>query len=192
MKFTDIGDKGAQFKLQGVAEAQLAGYADLSGVQPGNTYNHGMLGLVKVVRTVGNSSVVIAQSDKRTYKVSTLSLLKGTGRRIREANGISGKVVEQGVAEGEVDEASLASMRDYFSQADSNTVAVDNEYGAPERKKVANVPPEIQLIINKMYRVGKITPQELDVLKRFQAKTGINVGLKIKEAGTLFASVRDE
>jgi hypothetical protein len=43
-----------------------------------------------------------------------------------------------------------------------------------------------------MYRVGKITPQELDILKRFQAKTGINVGLKIKEAGILFASTQDE
>jgi hypothetical protein len=98
---------------------------------------------------------------------------------------------EQGI-DPKVDEASLASMRDYFSQPDNNTVKVDNKYGAPERKQPANVPPEIQIIINKMYRVGKITPQELDILKRFQAKTGINVGLKIKEAGILFASTQDE
>jgi hypothetical protein len=75
-------------------------------------------------------------------------------------------------------EASLASMRDYFSQSDNNTVAVDTEYGTPERKQPANVPPEIQTLINKMYRVGKITPQEFDILKRFQAKTGMNVGIK--------------
>ena len=75
-------------------------------------------------------------------------------------------------------EASLASMRDYFSQSDNNTVAVNTEYGTPERKQPANVPPEIQMLINKMYRVGKITPQEFDILKRFQAKTGMNVGIK--------------
>jgi hypothetical protein len=69
-------------------------------------------------------------------------------------------------------------MRDYFSQADNNTVAVDTKYGAPERKQPANVPPEIQTLINKMYRVGKITPQEFEILKRFQAKTGMNVGIK--------------
>ena len=84
---------------------------------------------------------------------------------------------EQGI-DPKVDEASLAQMRDYFSQTDSNTVAVDTEYGAPERKQRANVPPEIQTLINKMYRVGKITPQEFDILKRFQAKTGMNVGIK--------------
>jgi len=78
----------------------------------------------------------------------------------------------------QLDEANLASMRDYFSQSDDNTVAVDTEYGAPERKQPANVPPEIQTLINKMYRVGKITPQEFDILKRFQAKTGMNVGIK--------------
>jgi hypothetical protein len=85
------------------------------------------------------------------------------------------------------DEASLAQMRDYFNQADNNTVAVDNEYGAPERKKPAQVPPLIQNIINKMYRVGRITPQEFEILKNFQAKTGINVGLKVKEAGNPYA-----
>jgi hypothetical protein len=93
---------------------------------------------------------------------------------------------EQGI-DPKVDEASLAQMRDYFSQPDNNTVKVDNQYGAPERKQAANVPPEIQMLINKMYRVGKITPQEFDVLKRFQAKTGINVGLKVKEAGNPYA-----
>lgn len=87
----------------------------------------------------------------------------------------------------ELDEASLAQMRDYFNQTNNNTVSIDNQYGAPERKKPANVPSEIQMLINKMYRVGKITPQEFDILKRFQAKTGINVGLKIKEAGNAYA-----
>lgn len=81
-----------------------------------------------------------------------------------------------------LDEASLAQMRDYFNQPNNNTVKVDNQYGAPERKTQAHVPPEIQMLINKMYRVGKITPQEFDVLKNFQLKTKINVGLNIKEA----------
>ena len=35
----------------------------------------------------------------------------------------------------------------------------------------------------EMYQVGKITPMELNMLKAFQKKTGIDVGLKIKEAG---------
>jgi hypothetical protein len=80
--------------------------------------------------------------------------------------------------ENMIDEASLAQMRDYFNRPDGNTVAVDTEYGAPERKQRANVPPEIQTLIDKMYRVGKITPQEFDILKRFQAKTGMKVGIK--------------
>jgi len=97
----------------------------------------------------------------------------------------SGKIVdseEQGVAEDDIEEASLASMRDFFSQPDNNTVKIDNQYGAPERKTQAHVPPEIQALINKMYRIGKITPQEFDILKNFQLKTKINVGLNIKEA----------
>jgi len=90
---------------------------------------------------------------------------------------------EQGI-DPKVDEASLAAMRDYFSRPDGNTVAVDTEYGAPERKQRANVPPEIQTLIDKMYRVGKITPQEFDILKRFQTKTGMKVGIKEKDMGT--------
>jgi hypothetical protein len=86
--------------------------------------------------------------------------------------------------ENMVDEASLAAMRDYFSRPDGNTVAVDTKYGAPERKQRANVPPEIQTLIDKMYRVGKITPQEFDILKRFQAKTGLKVGIKEKDMST--------
>jgi hypothetical protein len=86
--------------------------------------------------------------------------------------------------ENMIDEASLAAMRDYFSRPDGNTVAVDREYGAPERKQPANVPPEIQALINKMYRVGKITPQEFEILKRFQAKTGMKVGIKEKDMST--------
>ena len=81
-----------------------------------------------------------------------------------------------------VEEASLAQMRDYFTQNDSNTVELDNKYGTPERSRQQHVPPEIQSLINKMYRVGKITPKEFDILKNFQLKTKINVGLNIKEA----------
>jgi hypothetical protein len=75
-------------------------------------------------------------------------------------------------------EASLAQMRDYFNQPDGNTIAVNNQYGAPERKTQTIVPPEIQNLINKMYRVGKITPQEFATLKQFQQKTKLNVGIR--------------
>jgi len=46
------------------------------------------------------------------------------------------------------------------------------------------VPHEIQTLVNKMYRVGKITPIELDTLRKFQQKTKIDVGLNVKEADT--------
>ena len=98
---------------------------------------------------------------------------------------------EQGI-DPQVDEASLAQMRDYFNQTDNNTVKLDNQYGSPVHKKPANVPPEIQNLINKMYRAGKITPQEFEILKSFQARTGMNVGLKVKEAGILFANTKNK
>jgi hypothetical protein len=43
-----------------------------------------------------------------------------------------------------------------------------------------------------MYRAGKITPQEFEILKSFQARTGMNVGLKVKEAGILFANTKNK
>jgi hypothetical protein len=83
---------------------------------------------------------------------------------------------EQGV-DPKVAEASLAVMRDYFDQPDSNTVNIDNQYGQPERKQPANVPVEIQNLVNKMYHAGKITPDEFEILRKFQQQTKISVGL---------------
>ncbi len=78
--------------------------------------------------------------------------------------------------ENMIDEASLAAMRDYFNQPDDSTSVTR----APARtgKPNANVPQEIQILINKMYHSGKVTPEEFKVLQDFQRKTKINVGIK--------------
>ncbi len=83
--------------------------------------------------------------------------------------------MQEGVAE-----ASLAQMRDYFNQPDGSTqiTRAPGSVGKPN----ANVPQEIQILINKMYHSGKVTPEEFKVLQDFQRKTKINVG--IKEATT--------
>ena len=169
------------FAKKGVAEGFNGEYDDEAGMAKSNlrTMARAVNGLID---TIGDDENLPEWAQEKIAKAEMMVTGVWDYLLSQEEQGIDPKV----------DEASLASMRDYFSQADSNTVAVDNQYGAPERKQPANVPPEIQLIINKMYRVGKITPQELDILKRFQAKTGINVGLKIKEAGILFASTQDE
>jgi hypothetical protein len=89
------------------------------------------------------------------------------------------KMDSEGVAEAEVDEASLAQMRDYFNQADSDSVKVDRNYDAPSKKQnPLGVPPEIQALVNKMYHAGKISPQEFEILRKFQQKTKINVGIR--------------
>jgi hypothetical protein len=78
-----------------------------------------------------------------------------------------------------LDEASLAQMRDYFNQADSDSVKVDRNYDAPSKKQnPPGVPPEIQALVNKMYHAGKISPQEFEVLRKFQQRTKINVGIR--------------
>jgi len=98
-----------------------------------------------------------AKIDKKTYKIV--------------------KPKQQGVAE-----ASLASMRDYFSQSNDNTVDVDQNYARPQRKRpTAGIPPEIQALVNKMYHTGHIMPQELKMLQDFQRKTKINVGGQLNE-----------
>ena len=77
-----------------------------------------------------------------------------------------------------VEEASLSDMRDYFSQEDNNTVDTEREYAFPKAGTPnPNIPPEIQTLINKMHRVGKITPNEFQILKDFQKKTKLNVGI---------------
>ena len=79
-----------------------------------------------------------------------------------------------------VTEASLAQMRDYFNQPDDSMSV--NRAPARTGKPNANVPQEIQNLINKMYHSGKVTPEEFKILQDFQRKTKINVG--IKEATT--------
>ena len=78
-----------------------------------------------------------------------------------------------------VEEASLSSMRDYFNQEDDNTVDTEREYAFPKAGTPnPNIPSEIQTLINKMHRVGKITPAEFQILKSFQQKTKMNVGIR--------------
>lgn len=90
---------------------------------------------------------------------------------------------QQGVAEGDLDEASLAQMRDYFGKDNADSVQVNRNYDTPSRKKnPAGIPPEIQTLVNKMYHAGKITPQEFEVLRKFQRQTKINVGIREADA----------
>lgn len=78
-----------------------------------------------------------------------------------------------------VSEASLAQMRDYFNQTDTDSVKVDRNNNPPVRKtNPLGIPPEIQALVNKMYHAGKISPQEFEVLRKFQQKTKINVGIR--------------
>ena len=83
--------------------------------------------------------------------------------------------MQEGVAE-----ASLAQMRDYFNKPDDSTSVT--RAPATAGKNPAGVPQEIQILINKMYHSGKVTPEEFKMLQDFQRKTKINVG--IKEAST--------
>ena len=86
----------------------------------------------------------------------------------------------------EVAEASLATMRDYFNQVDGPTNV--NRTTARVGKNPAGIPQEIQTLVNKMYHSGKISPQEYEILRRFQQQTKINVmGIKEAETGTAYA-----
>ena len=67
-------------------------------------------------------------------------------------------------------------MRDYFNQPD-DSMKVNRAPGTPG-KPAAGIPHEIQALVNKMYHSGKVTPQEFEILRKFQQKTKINVGLK--------------
>lgn len=83
----------------------------------------------------------------------------------------------------QLDEASLAQMRDYFSKDDADSVRVDRNYDAPSKKQnPAGIPHEIQALVNKMYHAGKITPQEFEILRKFQQRTKINVGIREADA----------
>ena len=90
--------------------------------------------------------------------------------------GPKGQLPESGVAEGDIEEASLASMRDFFNQPD-DSINVNRAAGVTSGPP-QNVPHQIQTIINKMYHAGKITPQEFEILRKFQQQTKINVGIK--------------
>jgi hypothetical protein len=105
----------------------------------------------------------------------------------------------------EVAEASLATMRDYFAGNDKaqdptklsvmrkyfdQVDGVSNINRSPGKtgKIPAGIPPEIQALVNKMYHSGKISPQEYEILRRFQQQTKINVmGIKEAETGTAYA-----
>ena len=95
---------------------------------------------------------------------------------------------EQGV-DPRIDEASLAQMRDYFNQPDTtNTVNARQNYGAAQvGTPDPAIPFEIQSIINKMHRIGKITPDELAKLQMFQKKSKLNIGMQEAKAVNPYA-----
>lgn len=154
MKFSDLGDKGAQFKLD-----ELTGWT-----QPAQRP------VTQPKRPSGQ------QSNKSPDKRSTLQRQKDAGKKNWFED-------EQDVAEGDLDEASLAQMRDYFGKDNADSVQVNRNYDTPSMKKnPAGIPPEIQTLVNKMYHAGKITPQEFEVLRKFQRQTKINVGIREADA----------
>lgn len=77
------------------------------------------------------------------------------------------------------DPTKLSVMRNYFNQVDGST----NVNRAPGKsgKNPAGIPPEIQALVNKMYHSGKISPQEYEILRKFQQQTKINVGVREAE-----------
>jgi len=150
------------------------------GLAQGN-YNVGLEDIGKPVTVDGESGYVLLSIgySSGNGKLTAHILQPDTGSKGTYDLETISKGQEQGVAEAEVDEASLAQMRDYFNQADSDSVKVDRNYDAPSKKQnPLGVPPEIQALVNKMYHAGKISPQEFEVLRKFQQKTKINVGIR--------------
>lgn len=78
--------------------------------------------------------------------------------------------------EDDLDEASLAQMRNYFNQPD-DSIRV-NRGPAVAGRNPAGIPHEIQTLVNKMYHAGKISPKEFEILRKFQQQTKINVGIR--------------
>lgn len=226
MKFTDLGDKGPEFKLQSVAEGPAFDkWADdraasqlhkLKKPHP-ETWHDVDKKLGKAVDKMSQAEKVkkglahpdtlkkqgMAEGFKNTYNVGDrVDGPLGTGTIVAVSPNINvdGKIkvkLDDPSRAGEdgkerdtfvlntiqvkhiTDEASLAQMRDYFNQADTDSVKVDRNYDAPSKKQnPLGVPPEIQALVNKMYHAGKISPQEFEVLRKFQQKTKINVGIR--------------
>jgi hypothetical protein len=163
----NAGQELAQNKLdKAVAEQFNSEYDDEAGMAQSNlrTMARAVDGLIATIKDKDNlpewAQEKIAKAELMTTGVWDYLLSQ-------KEQGIDPKVAE----------ASLAVMRDYFDQPDSNTVNIDNQYGQPERKQPANVPVEIQNLVNKMYHAGKITPDEFEILRKFQQQTKISVGL---------------
>jgi hypothetical protein len=158
MKFSDLGDKGPDF----IREMDSQGYR---GSRDDYKPSKGKEGTGK--------PLTAKQMMDRAHKtmMKSMSDAEKVDKGWRNPN--------KDVAEGNVDEASLAQMRDYFDQTDSDSVKVDRNYDAPSKKQnPVGVPPEIQALVNKMYHAGKISPQEFEVLRKFQLQTKINVGIR--------------
>ncbi len=179
MKFSDLGDNGPEFKLQSVAEggfknkfAEFSGYGNYMRSRAPNVFKHFGLQVI--------SKEYTEDEDIQTYTVQgDRDSIDQARAYLERSDQFGGVVYKQGVDEAEVDEASLAQMRDYFNQADTDSVKVDRNYDAPSKKQnPLGVPPEIQALVNKMYHAGKISPQEFEVLRKFQQKTKINVGIR--------------
>jgi hypothetical protein len=161
MKFSDLGDKGPDF----IREMDSQGYRgsrDSIEDDAGKKEYYGKVAKPGDVVKQGTKALDNAFNHKEDDWSAEFE------RRMKnEAD------------EDLVDEASLAQMRDYFNQADTDSVRVDRNYDAPSKKQnPIGIPPEIQALVNKMYHAGKISPQEFEVLRKFQQKTKINVGIR--------------
>lgn len=163
MKYTDLGDKGPNF----IREMDSQGYR---GSRDGSDAESG--------KKQYTSKSITADKMMKDAHAAMLQAMSQEDK-VKKGWAHPDTLKKPGVAEGEVDEASLAQMRDYFDQADTDSVQVDRNYDAPRRKQnPAGVPPEIQALVNKMYHAGKISPQEFEVLRKFQQQTKINVGIR--------------
>lgn len=162
MKYTDLGDKGPDF----IREMDSQGY---TGSRDSRNPDSGK-------KQYTAKSITADKMMKYAHD----TMMRSMSQKDKVKKGWAHPDTLKNEAEEDlVDEASLAQMRDYFNQADTDLVKVDRNYDAPSKKQnPLGVPPEIQALVNKMYHAGKISPQEFEVLRKFQQKTKINVGVR--------------
>jgi hypothetical protein len=115
MKFSDLGDKGPEFKTQGVAEggfknkfAEFSGYGNYMRSRAPNVFKHfGLQVIDKEYSEDDDIQTYTVQGDKDSIDQARAHL--------ERSEQFGGVIYKQGVTEEFVDEASLAQMRDYFA-----------------------------------------------------------------------------
>jgi hypothetical protein len=174
--------KQAALELKGVA-SDLPYELDEQGVAEGVAETLSMDEAKKVLRQYGADNFKTTSNELHFYKNGRLFsvdlIFNSDATRsvsLSQLNSATRKLKGQGVAEDDIEEASLASMRDFFNQPD-DSIAV-NRGPAVAGRNPAGIPNEIQTLVNKMYHAGKISPKELEILRDFQRKTKINVGIR--------------